>query len=300
MSKRAFFFGCSLTSYTWHSWADILGLELAQRGYAVYNFGQSGFGNAAIAQCLMLADLKYKITDQDLIFILWSGWDREDFFKLTHWRAHGCILNHPAYSEDFFTNHWNLPNSLIKNMYYIYTVNKIYNITWQRQAISFENIEAVEKHFQKHLSDEIEQEREYISALDMIKNIIGIDNFDVTNNFFDETQEIDLFYQAQEKCGCIDGHPSPIQHMNFVEEYVCPYIDITLSNDVKQTIRAKDIEYADKFLNTPSDELDLYPIRMEHIDSIFEEIDTDAISSMNNFLENLEEFRLFLTNKISY
>ena len=62
--KRLFTFGCSFTSYTWKTWADILG----QQAEEFYNFGQIGGGNEQIFFKIIEANKKYKFTNM----ILWQ------------------------------------------------------------------------------------------------------------------------------------------------------------------------------------------------------------------------------------
>jgi hypothetical protein len=96
--KRFFAFGCSFTSYHWHTWADILGHHF---GKEYYNFGSPGCCNDFIFRSVIEANQLYEFQSDDLIIIQWTeilrdaGW-RPD----TGLQGCGSIIHKPSFTVD--------------------------------------------------------------------------------------------------------------------------------------------------------------------------------------------------------
>jgi hypothetical protein len=103
--KRVFTFGCSFTSFSWPTWADILVEDFKNRGLEGYNFGRCGAGNQFIFIKLIEANAKFKFNEDDLILICWSTMQREDRFVNNEWITPGLIYNQNIYTE-LFVNAW--------------------------------------------------------------------------------------------------------------------------------------------------------------------------------------------------
>lgn len=95
--KRFFAFGCSMTSYGWPTWADIIAQEIPES----YNYGQSGGGNLFIACQVTEANLRYTFNDTDLVMIMWSGVSREDKYINDNWLTPGNIYTQNYYDDNF-------------------------------------------------------------------------------------------------------------------------------------------------------------------------------------------------------
>lgn len=106
--KRLFVFGCSYTSYSWPSWADLLSID-----FDYYeNWGLAGIGNRAIAERVNECNIKNKFQPGDTVVVQWSTHLRNDFFhqegtltsRLPGWKTAGSIfnyLNSPIYDENW-------------------------------------------------------------------------------------------------------------------------------------------------------------------------------------------------------
>ena len=79
--SRLFTFGCSFTSYTWKTWADILG----QQAEEFYNFGQIGGGNEQIFFKIIEANKKYNFTKDDTVAVCWTHYHRKDVYQINKW-----------------------------------------------------------------------------------------------------------------------------------------------------------------------------------------------------------------------
>lgn len=139
MPKRFFAFGCSCTSFWWLTWADCISVYLNSMGYECYNFGRSGAGNKYILHSLIAADLKYKFTDNDIIMVMWTSWQREDRIRRRGdpfpanctpprigWVNAGCSLNSDQWwPKDYISTYWTLEHDLVENISAIYAAKKM-------------------------------------------------------------------------------------------------------------------------------------------------------------------------------
>ena len=95
--KRFFAFGCSMTSYGWPTWADIISQEIPES----YNYAQSGGGNLFISCQVTEAALRHKFSESDLVMIMWSSVSREDRYINGNWLTPGNIYTQGMYDEKF-------------------------------------------------------------------------------------------------------------------------------------------------------------------------------------------------------
>ena len=101
-SGRLFTFGCSFTQYLWPTWADILGRE-----FSYYeNWAQQGAGNHYIFYSLIECIQRNKITANDTVVIMWSGYDREDRYINNQWNTPGLLGFQSFYNRDFIENYY--------------------------------------------------------------------------------------------------------------------------------------------------------------------------------------------------
>ena len=107
MSGRIFCFGCSFTQYLYPTWADILIEESIARGMPGFNFGRCGAGNMYINMRIWEVNAKYKFTNNDSVFICWSGWNREDRWTNSKgWITPGNILNQTDHKKWFVDEYY--------------------------------------------------------------------------------------------------------------------------------------------------------------------------------------------------
>ncbi len=103
--KRLFAFGCSLTYYSWPTWADLISQEFDQ----YYNFGVMGCGNHFIQFTVFEADALYGLNENDTVLIMTSHPSRNDTFALDdhnflRWQARGYV--HQPSNYDIYTEQW--------------------------------------------------------------------------------------------------------------------------------------------------------------------------------------------------
>lgn len=110
--KRFFAFGCSLTSYYWPTWADIIAKEIPES----YNYGQSGGGNLFIASQVAEANVRYKFNKDDLVMIMWSSISREDRWLHGTWLTPGNIYTQNYYDDNFIKKFSDSKGYLIRDL----------------------------------------------------------------------------------------------------------------------------------------------------------------------------------------
>lgn len=95
--KRFFAFGCSMTSYRWPTWADMIAREIPES----HNYGKSGGGNLFIACSVAEANQRYKFNENDLVMVMWSSVCREDRYFDNWWHTPGNIFTQGVYDEEW-------------------------------------------------------------------------------------------------------------------------------------------------------------------------------------------------------
>jgi len=207
--KRIFTFGCSYTSYSWPTWADIVAKDL---GAEFYNYGRAGIGNVGIMHEIVKADLEHKFTDDDVILVLWSHWHREDRWRNGNWAAAGSVFNNPFYDKKFIKKYWDYQNDVVKNATAIISVNKMYpNIL----------------KFQGHMMypGQIENDLESVNK--------NKDDVNLYNFYLSRIPDKNVFQNNDPYW--FDGHPSVLSHLNYVIKNVY--------HDLGYTIRPETVDY---------------------------------------------------------
>ena len=224
MSKRFFAFGCSFTNYRWATWADVIGSSLRRQGYEYYNYGNSGAGNYYMYSSLMAADQRHSFTDDDIIMVMWSSWNREDRFILNYdgWdpeynlrgqgTKEGNILSAVNFSMNFdpsFLRYWSLEDDIAKNILSISHARKLYNITYEHTIPAFEE----PKDFIRPDADD-PAERIFQKFINMCNN---------KKDLWDEGYRDTSIYPMGSIVNAIkneDGHPTPMHHLHYVKNHI--------------------------------------------------------------------------------
>ena len=82
-------FGCSMTSYNWPTWADILGKE-----YDYFeNWAKPGAGNNFIFNSIIECLTKKNFGQYDTIIIMWSGITRIDYYQMNEWSHYHSVFD---------------------------------------------------------------------------------------------------------------------------------------------------------------------------------------------------------------
>jgi hypothetical protein len=119
--KRFFTFGCSFTSYSWPTWADVLASEMPNAEF--YNFGHCGGGNSMISNRIVEANCRYKFTDTDLVIPMWTTFCREDRYCHGHWMSTGNMFSQGEFDEEFVRKYCDPIGYLIRDLAIITITN---------------------------------------------------------------------------------------------------------------------------------------------------------------------------------
>ena len=123
--KRLFAFGCSYTSYSWPTWANLLSFDYDE----FYNWGLAGIGNRAIAERVAEANVRYQFTKDDIVIVQWSSHIRNDWWHQTSlperhagWKTAGSIFNY--INASLYDEKW-INTFFFEPAYLMHTLNHI-------------------------------------------------------------------------------------------------------------------------------------------------------------------------------
>lgn len=174
-----------------------------------------GIGNVGMHTRLIECDLRNNFNKDDIILIVWSIWGREDFFDVKKsqkpnckWTASGGTMH--SHDKNFIDTYCSVSNDLIKNSNAMISANKMFDIG-----------------FNGHI----------------MTPMINLHN-DKVLAFTDDEKELALFYEdvipndgeftrARHPCSyelVNESHPDIMSHLSYANEYICPKLNISLSD----------------------------------------------------------------------
>jgi hypothetical protein len=253
MTSRLFTFGCSLTKYHYPTWADIVG-----QNFDVYeNWARGSAGNNFILASLTECDARNTFRSDDTVIIYFSSLFRMDYYQLNSWK-HEINTFHQLGNTDLV----NCPNGY-----------ELIGYSWIASVIAFLKSKQVKyKLFEwpnwdrttevaKLYKDTINEilyapyivDRKYPTAVVPMeevkltyKKMAGTSwptfadllqgKYKVTRDVeqeLDEFKKIIDYYSSLLKNLKIEGHPSPLQHLEWVNQYLPEY---TVSDDTRNWI----------------------------------------------------------------
>jgi|SaaInlStandDraft_1057018.scaffolds.fasta_scaffold09775_2 hypothetical protein len=224
-NKRVFVFGCSMVNYCWPTWADILGRSLHNQGYEYYNLGIAGTGNRAITSTLYRAKHEFAFTDQDIIIVMWSSWNREDRYLPVkrnpeqgfYWTVEGNVLNSAHYDDDFILKHWSLENDIIQNIISIKSARSLVDFAFEGSIDLYE-----------HGLTESESD---------LDPLLGLFCDVKLPNTMPQLCDIPV---PEHPVNRADGHPSLPAAMWYLDNIVLPAMGIELDNETIRWVRSTD------------------------------------------------------------
>lgn len=215
--KRFFAFGCSCTSYSYPTWAEIVASEMPQCEY--YNFGKSGCGNLLISNRVAQANSKFKFTDTDLVIIMWTSAYREDRYYETCWIGAGNVYNSERYDKNFVKNYCDPEGFLLRDMALIeLTTNYLKNlpcdsINYAMSSLTHESSKLMDISLNPSAEEFFEKLYEiFPSTLDTIQTPALLD---VIPNELTE-------WTFKDGSTRMDGHPLPHRYYEFLKQMNLP------------------------------------------------------------------------------
>lgn len=212
--KRLFAFGCSLTYYSWPTWADLIGQEFDQ----YYNFGVMGCGNHFIQFTVYEADALFSFNENDTILIMTSHPFRNDTFvrddhDFLRWQARGYVYQ-PS-NADIYTEKW-LRELWSSEQGYMYSWLALKSITHflQSKKVKFRIVPGFEWTYNR-APMECSNEDFIQPFLRQITEYLHVETplFNWAKNTFDESQ----FFTFD---GFLDDHPTVLMHGEYVKQFL--------------------------------------------------------------------------------
>lgn len=212
--KRLFTFGCSFTKYHWSCWPEIIAEEL---NIPVYNYGESGAGNQFISNMISQADQKHKFDTDDLVMVCWSNVCREDRWNNGQWFTPGNIYTQNIY-DDEYVKKWADPLGYLIRDSSTISLCKGY-LQSKNCQYHFFSICDLDFTFDQNEKNCINKKYHniYENLCDIYRSTLKMPNFynllwhnDIHEHKFKNQKKIYQDYFD-------DGHPTPIEHLNFLQ-----------------------------------------------------------------------------------
>lgn len=225
MYQRFFALGCSFTRYHWPTWADILGKEFGSSRF--YNLAQPAAGNEYIFHSLTGMQVDHKLTNNDLVIVQWSNFAREDRYLDGAWRLSGNIFTQKMYPADWVDAWFDLRGALIKSLDYLVAASHLLTSVgckWQYHTMMplYETAADDPVFADFKIQDLIDRYRPY---LNQIPNSIVQYLYDSLPRC---RNPMPILTICNGKQGW-DHHPSPAQHLKYLQDRVLPRLDRTIN-----------------------------------------------------------------------
>lgn len=267
-NNRLFTFGCSFTHYHYPTWADIV----AENFTEFQNWGDPGGGNNFILNSIVECHSRNKLTKDDTVIVLWSGLSRIDQYQINHWvhqhnqycdlkntePVYSCPLGYELLSFAWFASAAMLLNQLDVNwkMFHWQSIDcesesyKIYkDLLCNIQYAPFNSNTRPYKKLQTTNLDLLEDLYQRLSGPDWpeLKSIMNFtfSSKSLPDNIKHECYEFLNLVQKDQRLSKkytedIDLHPSPLQHLdwvkNFLPEYAISQNTTDWVNDIDQCL----------------------------------------------------------------
>lgn len=253
---RVFTYGCSVTQHIWPTWADIVLHSARISGYSVFNAGLSGIGNTGIKRSVIQTHEKYRITDKDLLLVMWSSFLRED--RLTNFNSHlspnkqrleimkenltrtdqiskyrayayyrskigvrhtqsGNVLNSPFYTKEFIRDYFNVEHYIINSISEISIVRKAFNLLFEGHFSIGEGLTEASE-LSTPLGDR-EGESEYTMLMD---NLMLPNHWSIGTNYKENSPYVPYY--------ACDGHPVPAEALEYVMKVIEPKLPFPIAS----------------------------------------------------------------------
>ncbi len=215
MRNRLVTSGCSFTDYCWPTWADYLACYFDD----YINVGNAGSDNANISRNVIQT-----ANAGDTVVILWSGWNRQNF-----WRDH--LIPTPKNQDNHWDFHWVEKESRA-------WLTEFYNPI-DRTIVSMDYIKMVDLH-----SRVMGYDVYHFSAFPWMTGELEknphpkmesiLDQYDIKHNYLSQESMWEFRERQPGFCKIYDTkynnrdeHPGPLCHYDFMNEMILPVLDIT-------------------------------------------------------------------------
>ena len=225
--SRLFTFGCSYTNYPWKTWADILGEEYDE----FTNYGKMNGGNDQIFFKIIKAHKEHKFTKEDTVAVCWTHALRKDEYKINKW-----VHKERPPVEDMGWKSWfkagiNVDEQWHKTLCYISAANILLStiskyICFSVVDYGLGNDELLTMPWSNTNTDQVFAKEINQFADKNFDSVLGIAHDQECKH------RISLDIRPQDPSGGLDDHPTPKEHLHFLENIM----KISISESTKQKV----------------------------------------------------------------
>lgn len=202
-------------------------------------------------------DQLYNFNPEDLIIVQWTAPAREAFWNGKNWVASGSVYNNPYYDDAYVERYTSQINYLYRDLSIVKVIQgfmKLKGCTFHQ--ISMSPILDLEL-YGGRLEDILPEQKQYL--LDLYKPVIDQIKPSYMEVVFEGNWRNKLprpkFRLSTTKDICDDCHPSPLEHLKYVEQ-ILPFVPITpdLRNNVQidnARVMSTVNEYVQRYCNPP-------------------------------------------------
>lgn len=227
--NRFFSFGCSMTSFAWPSWADLIAYH--NNADAYFNSGSPGTGNRTIMQMVHEADTICGFRPEDTVLVMLTSPWRNDTFIRGEWQPRGSVYNDAFgdhYTPDWHSKFWSVEMGLMntwlaaKSIHDLLTYRNVKFKILAALPYTIQPSEFFDGAAAEFDVDFYQAELEkYLSVTYTLWNYCNSEPYtDADRYWFDDM-------------GCHDVHPTIIQHAHFVRDYLPEYYNDSMEKDAQ-------------------------------------------------------------------
>lgn len=238
--KRFFAFGCSFTNWLYPTWAEIIGYDL---NIEYYNYGRAGAGNQFIFNMVMQADSYHHFNEDDLIIVEWTSITREDRYNKGSWITPGNIFSQDKFDLEFIEKWADFDGYLVRDLALIKATSELLkNKKAQHHILAMAPIATTYNQWGENKPEQTSTSEQLVELYKPYLDEMLPSFYDVLwkgsieNKMEEERQKYGRF---------IDGHPTLLEHLNFMEKI----FDHKFKEDTKKKVLEHYNIYED-FLNT--------------------------------------------------
>jgi|688.fasta_scaffold261377_2 hypothetical protein len=207
--KRLFTFGCSFTSYSWSTWADILGSTAEE----FQNWGMSGTGNQFILASVAECHQRNQFRLDDTVIVCWTNIMRDDRYSNGCWSTLGNIYTQPLYDPAWVRQWISERGCLLRDLAALSAVThmlKSHGVDWRfLSMVPFDQAD--------QYSPESNPNQDLVSLY---------------SDYLSEIKPSFLEVLPDRVPLSFDGHPSPADHLRYLDRVLSEF-DIPHSTRVQ-------------------------------------------------------------------
>jgi hypothetical protein len=215
--NRLFTFGCSGTHYArYPTWVH----AIADNFDHVENWGWPGIGNQAIFYSFMECHARNQITKNDTVMIMWSTFDRLDWYMKDEkkWGIFGSVFS--EYALDFYNQDWILENYnpryfAIKDLAVIYgAIEILKNINCEYHIMSiWPFFNAI--NYDKNITEDMQNMQDIFDVYYKVEESLLPSVYDII--FKGDYSNCPEIPKAE---GRIDYHALPMESINYIQTVI--------------------------------------------------------------------------------